>query len=274
MNPKEPQRKQTGSLIIALVAGVLAGVVIASVLVFLGVSRLESSVFAGLSGFTIACFVWIERSLTAQLKEEDRKLSIQVEHRRDRQAKIYTGSLACFVLFDAGTLMIDQVSPGFLKMLRLPTDTALRGQRLEEVLHVNPLKLESVVDSLKEGEASVKQPKIEIRSSDGFTVHALISGIYYPDEHMVEAAFLVPPINNAERVSDLENAQKDLDRFRKGMFRRETRILELKEEVNQISKKAGLPLRYQTDISTNDSQQSLGENDSNWPLKKEEESSE
>lgn len=265
---------QSGALIIALVAGVLASVAIASILVFLGVGRLESYVFAGLSGFTIACFTWIERSLTAQLKEKDRQLSIQVEHRRERQAKIYTGSLACFVLFDAGTLIVDQVSPGFLKMLRLPADTDLRGQRLEEVLHVNPLKLESVVDSLKEGEASVKQPKIEIRSSDGFSAHALISGIYYPDDHMVEAAFLVPPINNAERVSDLENAQKDLDRFRKGMFRRETRILELKEEVNQISKEAGLPARYQTDHSSNDSQQSIGEGDSSWPRRTEGESGE
>lgn len=257
MKPKEPHTINTSALIIALVSGVFSGLVIGTLQVVLGVSLLESSVFAGLSGFMIACFVWIERSLTAQLREKDRQLSIQIEHRLDHQAKIYSSSLACFVMFDAGTLIIDQVSPGFLKMLRLPADRDLRGERLEEVLHVNPLKLESVVDSLKEGESSVKQPKIEIRSSDGFSAQALISGIYYPDEHLVEAAFLVPPINNAERVSGLENAEKDLDRFRKGMFRRETRILELKGEVNEICKETGLPLRYQTDVSSDDSAQSL-----------------
>lgn len=257
MKPKEPNSINTSALIIALVSGVCSGLVIGTLQVVLGVSLIESSVFAGLSGFMIACFVWIERSLTAQLREKDRQLSIQIEHRLDHRAKIYSSSLACFVMFDAGTLIIDQVSPGFLKMLRLPADKDLRGERLEEVLRVNPLKLESVVDSLKEGESSVRQPKIEIWSSDGFSAQALISGIYYPDEHMVEAAFLVPPINNAERVSGLENAEKDLDRFRKGMFRRETRILELKGEVNTICKQAGLPLRYQTDVSSDDSAQSL-----------------
>lgn len=42
-------------------------------------------------------------------------------------------------MFDAATLFIDQVSLGFLKMLRLPADKDLRGQGLEEVLHINPL---------------------------------------------------------------------------------------------------------------------------------------
>ena len=53
------------------------------------------------------------------------------------------------------------------------------------------------------------------------------------------------PVNNAERIADLGAAQKDLERFRKGMFRRETRILELKEEVNGVRRDAGLPARYE-----------------------------
>ncbi len=262
MRPEETQTINTSALILAFASGVFSGLAIATVLVALGVTLLESLVFAGLSGFTIACFVWIERNLIAQLREKDHQLSIQIERRLDHQEKIYSSSIACFVLFDAGTLIIDQVSLGFLKMLRLPADKDLQGQQLEEVLQVNPLKLESLVDSLKEGESSLKQPKVEIRTSDGFPAQALISGIYYSEEHMVEAAFLVPPINNAERVSDLENAEKDLDRFRKGMFRRETRILELKEEVNQVCKQVGLPQRYQTDVASDDSEQSLNGGDS------------
>jgi hypothetical protein len=54
----------------------------------------------------------------------------------------------------------------------------------------------------------------------------------------------VSPVNNDDRIADLVAAQKDLDRFRKGMFRRETRILELKKEVNAIRREAGLPVRY------------------------------
>jgi len=175
----------------------------------------------------------------------------------DTRNRLYSRSLACFVRFDAGTLIIDQASPGFIKLLRMPANTALRGQRLEEVLGVNPLKLESLVDSIKKGDSSVKQPRVDIQTADGYTTHALLSGQYYPEEYMIEAAFFVPPLKNAERIADLEAAQKDLDRFRKGMFRRETRILELKEEVNALCKEAHLPPRYQIDRSSDDSKLNL-----------------
>ncbi|WPJ95772.1 hypothetical protein SH580_20335 [Coraliomargarita algicola] len=257
MNSTDHQCLSLSALILAFTTGVFSCIAIATVLIVLGVTDLEAYVFAGLGGFTVACFVWIERSLTSQLKEKERQLALALASSQDNQNKLYSRSLACFVRFDAGTLIIDQASPGFIKMLRMPTDSVLRGQRLEEVLGVNPLKLESVVDSIKQGESSVKQPKVEILSADGFSTHALISGQYFPKEHIVEAAFFVPPVKNAERVADLEAAQKDLDRFRKGMFRRETRILELKEEVNNVCREAGFPMRYQTDNSSDDSKLEL-----------------
>ena len=153
--------------------------------------------------------------------------------------------MACLVRFDAGTLIIDRASPGFIKMLRMPMESELRGQSLDALLGVNRLKLESVVELIKQDGALVKEPKLELMSAEGFSTNAVISGQYFPDDHVVEAAFFVHPINNAERMADLGAAQKDLQRFRKGMFRRETRILELKEEVNEICREAGLPTRYE-----------------------------
>ncbi|MGZ0655204.1 hypothetical protein ACWPKO_13680 [Coraliomargarita sp. W4R53] len=253
MNSTDQQRLPLSAFILALFLGVFSCLAIVAVLIALGVSSLEAYVFAGLAGFTISCFVWIERNLTVQLQEQRRLLSVEIASKLETQNRMYGRSLACLVRFDAGTLIIDQASPGFIKMLRMPVDTMLRGQRLEEVLGVNPLKLESVVDSIKLGDASLKQPKIEMVSADGFATHALVSGQYFMQEHIVEAAFFVPALKNAERMADLEAAQKDLDRFRKGMFRRETRILELKEEVNLICKEVGLLPRYRTDNSSDDS---------------------
>lgn len=257
MNPSKDSGIPLRSLFIALFSGMFSCVAIVTVLIVLGVHVLEALVFSGLGGFVISCFVWIERSLTSQIKEKDRLLGLEVASRLEIQNKLYSRSLACFVRFDAGTLIVDQASPGFIKMLRMPTDTVLRGQRLEEVIGVNPLKLESVVDAIKQGDSSIKQPKVEIMNADGFTSHAIISGHYIAEEHMIEAAFFVPPVKNAERVADLEAAQKDLDRFRRGMFRRETRILELKEEVNAICREAGIPPRYETDLSSDDSKLQL-----------------
>jgi hypothetical protein len=252
MNSTDNLRLPASALVLAIASGAFACLAIATVLTVLGVSALEAYVFAGLGGFTISCFVWIERSLIFQFKEKERQLALEVAYRRQWQHKLYSRSLACFVRFDAGTLIIDQSSPGFIKMLRMPTDTVLRGRRLEAVIGVNPLKLESVVDSIKQGDSSVKQPKVEIQAADGCTTQAFISGQYFSQEHMIEAAFFVPPLKNAERMADLEAAQKDLDSFRKGMFRRETRILELKEEVNALCQEANMPIRYETDRSSDD----------------------
>jgi hypothetical protein len=242
---------------LALSIGVISSLAILVIFVQLGVSHFGAYVFAGLGGITVFCFVWIERSLIAQIKEKDRIYTLEVKRRLEAQNRRYSRSLACFVRFDAGTLIIDQASPGFIKMLRLPMDTVLRGQRLEEVLGVNPLKLESVVDSIKMGDSSLKLPKVEILGDDGMVTQALISGQYWAEEHIVEAAFFVPPLKSSERIADLEAAQRDLDRFSRGMFRRETRILELKEEVNMICKEAKMPIRYQIDRFSDDSRLEL-----------------
>jgi hypothetical protein len=183
--------------------------------------------------------------LVFQIKEKEFMLGVEVSRLQEFQDYLYSHSMACLVRFDAGTLIVDRASPGFIKMLRMPMESELRGQSLEVLLGVSSLKLESMVELIKEGEALGKEPKLEIMSADGFSTNAVISGKYSPGDHIVEAAFFVHPVNNAERVADLEAAQKDIERFRKGMFRRETRILELKEEVNGIRREAGLPARYE-----------------------------
>ena len=124
-------------------------------------------------------------------------------------------------------------------------ESELRGQNLGELLGVSTLKLESVVELVKQAEPLGKEPRFEIMSADGISTNAIMSGQYALEDHIVDAALFVHPVNNTERLADLVAAQKDLERFRKGMFRRETRILELKEEVNEIRREAGLPTRYE-----------------------------
>jgi hypothetical protein len=244
MKSTENQRLPPSAFILALFIGLFSSLAIAVVLLVIGASTLGAYVFASLGGVTTACFVWIERSLLFQIKEKELLLGLEHARRQKFQDRLYSHSMACLVRFDAGTLIVDQASPGFIKMLRMPMESELRGQRLERLLGVNALKLESVVELIKLGDSSVKEAKLEIMSADGFSTHALISGHTVSKEHIVEAAFFVSPVNNDDRIADLVAAQKDLDRFRKGMFRRETRILELKKEVNAIRREAGLPVRY------------------------------
>ena len=244
MKPSDSQDLPFSAFVLALFLGVFSSLAIATGLIVIDAPAWGIYLFAALGGVTTASFVWIERSLVFQIKEKEFLLGLEVTRRQELQDSLYSHSMACLVRFDAGTLIIDRASPGFIKMLRMPMESELRGQRLEVLLGVNTLKLESVVELIKQGEASVKEPKLELVSIEGFSMNAVISGQYFQDDHVVEAAFFVYPINNIERMAELGAAQKDLQRFRKGMSRRETRILELKEEVNEICREAGLPTRY------------------------------
>jgi hypothetical protein len=245
MNPSDSHDLPLSAFILALFLGVFSSLAIATGLILIEAPSWGTYLFAALGGVMIASFVWIERSLVFQIKEKELMLGIEVTRLQEFQDYLYSHSMACLVRFDAGTLMIERTSPGFIKMLRMPMESELRGQSLEVLLGVSSLMLESMVELIKEGEASGKEPKLEIIRADGFSTNAVISGQYSPSDHIVEAAFFVHPVNNAERVAELGAAQKDLERFRKGMFRRETRILELKEEVNGIRREAGLPARYE-----------------------------
>ena len=245
MKPSDNQDLPFSAYILALFLGVFSSLAIATGLIVIDAPAWGIYLFAALGGVTTASFVWIERSLVFQIKEKELLLGLEVTRQQKFQDFLYSHSMACLVRFDAGTLIIDRASPGFIKMLRMPMESELRGQSLDVLLGVNSLKLESVVELIKQGGALVKEPKLELMSIEGFSTNAVISGQYFPDDHVIEAAFFVHPINNAERMADLETAQKDLERFRKGMFRRETRILELKEEVNEICREAGLPNRYE-----------------------------
>ena len=245
MKPSDSQDLPFSAFVLALFLGVFSSLAIATGLIVIDAPAWGIYLFAALGGVTAASFVWIERSLVFQIKEKELLLGLEVTRQQEFQDCLYSHSMACLVRFDAGTLIIDRASPGFIKMLRMPMESELRGQSLEVLLGVNRLKLESVVELIKQGGALVKEPKLELMSAEGFSTNAVISGQYFPDDHVIEAAFFVHPINNAERMADLGTAQKDLQRFHKGMFRRETRILELKEEVNEICREAGLPNRYE-----------------------------
>ena len=245
MKPSDNQDFPFSAFILALFLGVFSSLAIATGLIVIDAPAWGIYLFAALGGVTAASFVWIERSLVFQIKEKELLLGLEVTRQQEFQDYLYSHSMACLVRFDAGTLIIDRASPGFIKMLRMPMESELRGQSLDVLLGVNSLKLESVVELIKQGGALVKEPKLELMSAEGFSTNAVISGQYFPDDHVVEAAFFVHPINDAERMADLGAAQMDLQRFRKGMFRRETRILELKEEVNEICREAGLPTRYE-----------------------------
>ena len=139
MKSKNIQDLPLSAFILALFLGVFSSLAIATGLIVINAPAWGIYLFSALGGVMTASFVWIERSLVSQIKEKEFMLGIEVTRLQEFQDCLYSHSMACLVRFDAGTLIIDRASPGFIKMLRMPMESELRGQNLEVLLGVNTL---------------------------------------------------------------------------------------------------------------------------------------
>ena len=126
MKPSDSQDLPFSAFILALFLGVFSSLAIATGLIVIDAPAWGTYLFAALGGVTAASFVWIERSLVFQIKEKELLLGFEVTRRQEFQDYLYSHSMACLVRFDAGTLIIDRTSPGFIKMLRMPMESELQ----------------------------------------------------------------------------------------------------------------------------------------------------
>jgi len=252
---RDASKEQTGSfLILAIITGLLAGMALFFTLHTLGLPFLEAKVFAILGGFTLGAFVYRERALTHSNYRMREQHSSEIARLEKRIQHFYDDSLVCLAYFDAGTLLIDKVSPGFLLLLSVPSELNLRGKSIVELLHISQSRMEAILSEAKREDSAANVHQLLAVDSLGSQLPLEVTLKYLSEAHMVEAAFFVSPHNLIERkdVEDVDIAHKDLDRFRRGMYRRETRILELKEEVNEILRATGREPRYRFDQKTQD----------------------
>ena len=237
--------------LVGVVAAIFTFAALCLVFSRIGVAPMETIIFASLSALLVGVFICRERTLVFDLAQEERKHASQLRLEVERIDELYVNSVACLVTFDAGTLLIDRVSPGFFDLLSISAKKELVGAPLEEVLGVDSTHLTSVVYQIKVGTIGVRE-EIICKRSDGKPVVLLITGRYIAHLHLVEAAFYRLPRKTAE-LGEYERVMDDLERFKKGILRREGRVLELKGEVNQLLKEAGQPVRYRVDSMTDDS---------------------
>lgn len=250
---RDLSKEQIGSfLTVSVFSGLITGIGLLFTLLALGLPRLEAMVFAALSGFTLGAFIFRERSLTHSNDRMRETHRFEVAQLEQRIHYYYDHSLVCLAFFDVGSLLIDKVSPGFLQLLRIPPELDVRGKSIVELLSISPSRMETIVIEAQRERTSVKAHNLIVEDSLGSQLPVEVTAEYFKMTHMVEAAFFASPREGSNDIEEVDIALKDLDRFRRGMYRRETRILELKEEVNEILKAAGKEARYRFDQKTED----------------------
>jgi len=214
----------------------------------LGVGVAHSIAFSLLSGIATMAFVLRERGLMNRITDLERHHLKEVGVLSDRMEHLYGHSPAAIVQFDAGTLLVDRASAGFLDLLDVAAERGIRGRRLEEILGVDSIALERFAEDVRMGGDS-RAPVLNCRTASGDKLRLLISGHLDKERNLIEAV-LVPTLPKDGGKYEFDRALGDLERFRHGMARREQRILELKAEVNELLGQARRPARYQVDIRT------------------------
>lgn len=139
---------------------------------------------------------------------------------------------------------------GFAELLSLDTGSQMTGADLGDLLKVESSRIELITERIRNGSSDRALPLI-CRSSQGREIEVRVSGVYLPIEHAVEVVLICHP-DSFERHADHQETMDDLERFRKGMMRREKRILDLKAEVNKLLTDAEEAPRYEIDANTSD----------------------
>ncbi|MGB0743384.1 MAG: hypothetical protein ACPGSB_02555 [Opitutales bacterium] len=213
---------------------------------------MEAAVFSVLSGFTIGAFTWRERALTRANEALHYEHRVQVVGLEEHIQYYYEDALVCLACFDAESALIEKVSPGFLQLLRIPADVQVRGRSIADLLHVASSTIERIVCEARTNQSGSTMNALEPLDAQGKQLKVRITAKCLTGTSLVEFAFFVVPSKGDEEAEEAEIARKDLERFQQGMYRREIRILELKEEVNEALERVGKEPRYKFDLKSQD----------------------
>lgn len=258
---RSTSRNQSGipqyqDLFASFMMGLITFTSVGIVIYLLGVETPQAVGFSLLSGIAVTAFILRERSLMNRLAEMDRRHVQEIGRFSEGIEFFYQQSSIALVQYDAGTLMVERASVGFLDLLHYRAEDPVRGRRLEELLRVESTVLERFTDMVRQGILEAPQ-EIEGENDTGDRICLIVAGRYLAERHLIEASFQLCLRRNAPVHYDVDRALGDLERFRHGMARREHRILELKGEVNELLRDQGRPLRYKVDIDSEDNKSAV-----------------
>ena len=140
-------------------------------------------------------------------------------------------------------------SPGWKNMLGYQEDEIIN--EIDEMIRlINPDDVEEVlkiINDLREGKRSVYQVEFRMRNKNGFWIDVLSSGTLVLDDRMMPLKIVGSQVNITERnktINELKERMSQLEKFNKVLADRELRMIELKNEINELHKKLKLPPKY------------------------------
>jgi len=242
--------RESDRTLFPIAVGVFSFAVLTLVLSRLGVPPLTSLIVAMASGTCLGLWMNREGRLNDAIQCVDAGLRAQLAALQERHEVLYRDSVACCVLFDAGTRVVQRASPGFYEVFGIDAGSEVQGKPLEGLVGMPAVELEALVRRICEGRLGAAE-RIDCRGPDGRSFSLQVSAYYLSESCEIEMMlFYPPPLLGSE--AELERELVDVERVRRGLVHRELRILELKEEVNTLLRQAHQPVRYKVDLHSKD----------------------
>lgn len=225
--------------------GFLAFVLIKLLLIKFSLSSFEANLLAAIGACSMGLFLVRERYLCGELKATKGEYIKQISCLQQRVNAIETSQAICAVTVDMATLQLQRASSAFYDLCEVDAATDLSQLYLDTLLKIDANWLRHFLNGLNEN-LSEAEAAVQAVSPNGSALRLRISGRKYVDREGAELVLFNLP-NSAEELSERQEILNELERYSKGMLRRETRILELKTEVNQLLTGAGQAVRYRVD---------------------------
>lgn len=244
-------KKNTGSslsLFISIASGVFAFATISLVISRIGVLPIPTLLFSGLSGLAVAGFVGRERSLLKRLEVVEQHSVEQIAQLESELNYLYESSVVSLVEYDAGNLIVGRVSSGFFQLMGFDARCNVQGKEVHTLLGVDATQVERLTERIKHQDLR-EGTTLSCRRDGGDVLELTVSGRFAQDSYMIELSLVCSP-DNFKKYAELQQMMDDLERFRKGMLRREKRIIDLKTEVNSLLVSNGTDPRYAITAAT------------------------
>lgn len=217
-----------------------------------GVAQLDATFWSFFAAIVSGGAAYRYRFLLFSLRE----LECEVESKEMQQAASdvyrFSNSKGSWLRLDPRSLRIRSASPGLSTLLRIETTAEVAGQLVHELVGLDAGPVRAYVDEVLQVEY-IFDRELSLKDRDGETLDVVACGQVLPESGWIEIAFFATAIDRL-RLAKLEQSIFEIERFQKGIHRREMRILELKGEVNSVLSQFGYAPRYQIDDASDESQ--------------------
>ncbi|HBO57759.1 MAG TPA: hypothetical protein DD622_04905 [Opitutae bacterium] len=247
-----PRRSSSYANRVFIFASILFGVflIIKIVLSGFSLSNFEDTILSVFAALGITLFIIRDRYLGSQLKSlENKYLSIITTHKQ-RIESIYSSHSICCAEIDIITLELLRASPVFYDLCSIEQNSDTKGLNFNALLKIDSDILHTFFEQLK-NESGESVTKVNAIGSSEISLRLIISGRILADGHSVELIIF----NSPSEIVDSDERQlmvAEIDRYSQGVISRESRILALKSEVNDLLAESGQVTRYKVDSKSSD----------------------